>query len=671
MPPALEIAREVAAAADIRRRYLIKGLRGSGRSAMLDGVAKATSAETHLTPIVLRPGSGPDAAAVLITATAAGLEKAGVLDQRITDRLRLPEDEPGGDFDTKLDVLARALDDASDSIALFCDGPARWVPHEFADRAQAITETIFGVPSVRIVFTMPSPFKSRLGATWEARAADANREVLASLRESSLASEADAVAQLDDIDLEVTPPLALRLLVALQHFEAPISRTRRAALSKAPETLAALLLAELLAGGSPLAGAWMGLSLVRRPFDLELPALLAPTELGAQDWDVLTRCLLYEGADGFWLHDALKSAAGSRFEAEPRRAAHRRLATYYEKAFSSVDAQSASRLRLEVEAFHHAAAAGDDAIERFRPVFLDQLADLGRQLSEAGKYVPAADVFARAIRWDPTAAYVQHYHAYNLDVVGGDIVGIEAGYNEAVKLDETHSWWHSRLIRFLVTIGRIEEAFEAWRAAVASLAAGDPSDPVLFEELHAEVATLALHRGHLDLASEVLRSVPSSLRLNMPRFVALDHRYGSLSEVRNWGAFIPAEYWKERWWEHGPRLLAPTITRGRKHQLAWYPGRVVAKADSSTTIEIALLHEIDSTSGWPEIGTIELSADELAATSQGGIDSDLAVEDFVEIGYFGSEEDPVLRVARFERRPLVDPRLAPIFPPPDRFIGRG
>ena len=66
--------------------------------------------------------------------------------------------------------------------------------------------------------------------------------------------------------------------------------------------------------------------------------------------------------------------------------------------------------------------------------------------------------------------------------------------------------------------------------------------------------------------------------------------------------------------------------------------------------------------------TLDFSDEEFIAMSLGGAPVDLVVDDFVEVGYYAGRRDTAVRVARFERRPLDDPRLLRIFPPPDRYL---
>jgi hypothetical protein len=418
------------------------------------------------------------------------------------------------------------------------------MPPEFAARSQAVVESIFDVPKLPVVFTMPSPFRTRLGGTWEAPRADANRDVLTRVEGTHLAAAAGRVAELE-LDIETLAPLVLRLLIGLEALDAPLSGARRTRLStESAQTLAPLLLAELHARESALAPLWTNLSLVRRPFALTLVEELAEQPLTGLENDLLINALLHEGISGYWLHDALKGAAGARLKDDARAQAHGRLASYYERRFGEVGDAAGQHLELEVEAFHHAAAAGQDVRERIRPVFLDQLADLGRQLSEHGNHLAAADVFERAIRWNDQEAYLHHYLAYNFDVAGVGVQKIDAGYRRAIELDETHPWWHSRYVRFLITVGRIDEARAIWRAALGSIEIGALDDRI-FDELHAEVAVLLIHRGHLDFAWEVLQQVPGAIREASPRFSALESRLGALAEVRDWGAFVPAEYCAE------------------------------------------------------------------------------------------------------------------------------
>jgi tetratricopeptide (TPR) repeat protein len=242
-----------------------------------------------------------------------------------------------------------------------------------------------------------------------------------------------------------------------------------------------------------------------------------------------------------------------------------------------------------MEAFFFASGTGDQSLlARVRPHFSEQLDALGWTLSyEHKQFDAAAEVFAQALRWNADDDYAHHYRAYNLDRLGVQRSQVEEHYATAVELNPEHVWWHSRLISFLVTQGRVDEARQRWDDAEYALGIADgEGDAFLYETLHGWVMSTLLHRGELAFAREVLDDVPDWARSEAAGFGSLERRLEALYQAHELGAFVPAQRLKPKWWTEGPSLLQDRLGDDRR-LIRWLAGRVERVDQDGVTLRAA------------------------------------------------------------------------------------
>jgi tetratricopeptide (TPR) repeat protein len=248
----------------------------------------------------------------------------------------------------------------------------------------------------------------------------------------------------------------------------------------------------------------------------------------------------------FRLHETIAQlAAQQHWLSEPARMkAHREAAAAHKRRFDGAISAGlvTGAIRDELEVVHHKTAAGDASLLDDTIYFAEQYDLIGRSLSKDGERLfkrgqrkksreaiqTAVTAYDRALENDAGDWYAAHYRAFNLDILGKDIIEIEKAYRHAIELRPSFVWSHSRWARFLVNTGRHLEARQALADASSELlGAGEAKGSALFKDLHLDLARQFLQFGAYHSALEVLELVPSEMRGRL-------ERYGDLVRYAKW-----------------------------------------------------------------------------------------------------------------------------------------
>jgi tetratricopeptide (TPR) repeat protein len=671
-----ELAREIPdTPASASSAWHIRGPAAVGKTAVLRRLI-APLRERGLAPVLVAPPPRAlDAGPWALVEAGVGLRERGLIDGCL-EQLTSNRDR----WAKKVGELCSWIEAHRDEVVLLCDEPGEWPSlrgeepgfREHAEEAALLM--VVGLPCRRVIAgRLPAgsrPLRARMLAHLG--------EPISWLRDRGLwgvlAPEAEELALVLRGRISRRSLLEVRLLVALAALGS-VEMVRQWWDERLTRRDIACKLAELLgAGVGPgeryLRNAWSRLALVRRDLDDALLGRIVGPAPDERTEALLRRCILYSDEGAFILHWSLRLDAQAQAKrlagAQPRKV-HRDLARYFKDRFALRRSADDPRALLdEMEAFHHAARAGDEElIGDLRPYFAEQLDAWGRSLShDFRRYVEAAQVFARACRWEPEDDYAHHYLAYNLDVAAQveRTEEIERHYCEAIRLRGDHPWWHSRWLSYLITRGRMSEARRAWSEALDALGLPDPdADRSIYENLHIWVARLLVHRGLLEFAEEVLQAIPSEVLRSHTGLQAIDRRLRALLEVRRSRAVFPLSVPCERWW-NGPHLCP---RRGRAGPLKrWMPGRIEAVEDG--VVHLHLAAPPGSEGEEPAHFATVLSCADFDRWSQDERAGELSAGRFIEMAWYGDDEEPLIRV--HSSGDWEDADLPPLFPDPARYL---
>lgn len=384
----------------------------------------------------------------------------------------------------------------------------------------------------------------------------------------------------------------------------------------------------------------------------------------ASDRRLVEQVFLF-GDDGQRLHGSIADLAREEewLSATKRAAAHRTLAEHYKARFAAATAglELGVALKAEIEAVHHRTMAGDASVLADSLYFAEQYDALGRAFGKRGEAFllrggkqqgrasirNAITAYERALEHDAQDWYAAHYLAFNRDVLGDDVVHIEALYRRALALRPTFVWGHSRWVRFLITCGRHEEAAAAFATALERCAGS--GGPRFYDELHLDVARQYLQFGAYPAATEVLTQVPAGERAKLQRYEPL-LRYAKWQAEpdRDELVFPPALALHER--------EAPVFLQPGEVAVSFMPGRLASVSGKTWRFRVQL------PSG--EFGWRDETTDRLERL---GLGAWLRIGAFVE--FLKVKRDGRL-VERAAVHPTVDPfkELEVRYPPPDRFL---
>ncbi|NOY25181.1 MAG: tetratricopeptide repeat protein [Oligoflexia bacterium] len=654
--------------------WAIRGPATGGKSTALLMLADRLK-EEGFHPILLAPpmralDTGPKA----LVQGAVGLRQHGLINGQF-DQIHAE-----GPWSEKLDAWTTWMDDARERLVLLCDEPGSWPatsPEDvhFRQHAQEVSINALATLNCRRVVAgrLPTGLRPSHTLTLALRSAPADWLPDAS-HWGPLVATATELAGALGTQLVHRSPLEIRLLVAIATLRSVDEVSNWFASQPSRREISRKLAWTLRASNGRteafLRKGWSVLALSRDPVDEQLVETLVGKAPSKRALALLRNCLLYPDGQNFVLHWSLRlDAREHRIGWRDINTAdvHRQFATYHRDRFQRrMQDGDPSALLDEMEAFFHATRAGDQSLlDQLRPFFADQLDALGRTLSRDFKRnADAARVFARACKWEPGDDYAHHYLAYNLDVLAQRAAEVEDHYQEAIKLYDTHVWWHSRWISYLVTRGRTDAAGRAWTDALDALGLPDAdADQWVYENLHLWVARLLVHRGQLDFAEDVMRAIPADVLARHPGLAAIERRLKALLDARRTGSVFPLWLRPEDWWCGRPHLCP---LRGDKGETLtrWMPARV----DELSEHEVHLLaaHPPEIEQDEPTYGSIDIPAGDFDRWSRDDRVGALSAGRFVELAWYGDQEEPVIRVHRDGG--WEDPDLPPLFPDPARYL---
>lgn len=334
-------------------------------------------------------------------------------------------------------------------------------------------------------------------------------------------------------------------------------------------------------------------------FPVHVDRAVAIGGLPPEHTPLVTRCVGYETADGrLRMTETIRAAlrldatASTTDEVAPT---HHALGQYFESLDGVADPRRATGGTIVpwLEATHHFAWAGgaDEEIWRTRVQAADRpelFWDRARALSIVARdWAKAAAVYRECAERFPGDHYSRHYFAWNLDRAGGDLREIETGYRGAVQLDPDNAWYNSRLVTFLIGVGRYDAAEQEWGHALDRL---DPertrgNDESLVEGVHLWVIRAWLDAGEVERARQVFDAIHEDAVRRIERLDELAWRLADAQEAVVLGtAVYPSGVHPSARWRR------PSVVQTRVEGAdltAWYPLRIVDVDDDAISIEFA------------------------------------------------------------------------------------
>jgi tetratricopeptide (TPR) repeat protein len=623
--------------------WQIDGVATAGKSSCLRLVSTLLEKQGKLKPVVVAPPAhNLDTGPAALADVAVGLAAHGFLNGELD-----AWSEGGASWTERIDLVRRCIAD-HDDVVLLCDEPDSWGANRggddfFAQRSFDVAFSLGALPCRRVVTgKLPVPVTPVDRIELEPASTDPSWLRVQGWGELELAAQ--SVADSAMLERPLTA-LQVRILVAATSLTS-VNYVTEWIDQDGDGRRIALRFAELIAGENHyrrLWDAWLQLSMTRRAFDAQLLTEITPSGVTSLERDIIQHCLLF-GDSQLRLHDVLRGQAAKwrtehRDENRVRKlidGVNRKLFEIHRQRFSELAAnKEAQALTESMEAFHFASATGDsELIATVAPVFVEQLDALGWSLSyEHRDYRRAAKAFEQALVWDDTDNYAHHYLAYNLDRLGERVADVERHFRQAVALNGKHSWWRARLIIFLISRGRFEEAVGEWNDALLALGVdeGDASLEI-YEHLHCWVSGAFLDAGEVRLAREVLDTVPPWAQAQLETYRGLDQRAEALLEVGDGDPVIPAWRLRRGWWHDGPELLQHRLGAGEQ-LVRWLAARVESKDENGINIRAAVLEpqqESDPSIAWSEIALDEfddMCRDDVSAHA-------LGVGRFLEVGIY-------------------------------------
>lgn len=572
-------------------------------------------------------------------------------------------------WSAKIREVTCALERMAEESLLLFDEPQYSVPNPsasiFVRRAEEMTAALLSIPNLRsVVATERKPVYGQETIVVQ-RASDV-AAILAPAQWNGLGDHAKALLDTDAPELARYSPLELRLGVALLAAGVPAQRLMR------ERWLARQLirtLVDTLDDSEALKRVAGRLAVYRTSFGEAALQRAGIGDLSPTPRSILESALLFGKPGARRLHELVAMEARARKWLTPadEMHAHREAAAYYRGCFE--DASTADNLtdsvRYEMEMVHHLTEAGDEAaMNEAHVFFVDQYDALGKSFSLRRRFELAVRAYERSLSHDDEDHYAHHYLGYNYDVRGLSPLDVEKCYRRAVEIEPTHTWYHSRLICFLITRGRALDARRQWAEAHAALLpSGSYDDERLYRDLHMHVARLLLHRGQLRFAEEVLEDVVPEFQQH-PWWLALQRLLLQLKEAERDETVFPPHIPVEQRWS-GPHLVRAPEERRRVRR--WFPGRVAAIDQSGVHVRIAIADGRDAAIeyGWRDFSNKEFR--QLSPLAARGLS--LPVGTFVEIVEFkkGRQRGRTMIFAH-ESQTYVDPALPGLFPAPDRYL---
>ena len=657
----------------------VVGAPSAGKTALLHQVAqRLLDQKSHgLIPILLSPPTGQrDTAFAGFAEAAADLHRRSVINGEFE---ALVSSAAPWTWADSLATFRRWLKDKP-QVVLLCDEPGNWVRQttevdHYDQFARELATFVLDAPCRKLV--VGASYLHNAAVTTNLAPRSEPTQWLANGEEwGLLASAAERVNRWNVNRLGSCSPLTIRLLVALtQSGDENGARAWLGSEGNSFRDLTGRVRAALSKSSvyGSVNAVWDALALLRRPFGSEFLAVSGSDALSEEARALLDHCVLYQEATpaARWvLHDFLRSAAETPAEGNLQ-AMHARFARTYHSAFAASSVED--HVVAEVEAFHHATTSSDaTTLSELRPMFVEQLQLLGRELSVRGrrlqlgqKRVAAKDHFTRsvdayrnALKWREDA-YTHHFLGFNLDALATSAPEAERHYREAIRLDPANARWHSMLVQFLIDRSRFDDARAAWARAIDSLST-QLGDPAIYFELHLYAARAWMHRSQLSDARKALDAIPKSIDRTELR--AVRARLEGLEEAEGGRAYVPLRFLRKGWAANGPFLLSRGASN--KPLVRWLAARVEAADKETVSLRVASLE-----AGSKKVAktmSLVLEERELRRVCKDDSPSRFRRGQFLELGYYGTDKQPT--VGRFHRDDAEEDVLPPPFPPYDRYL---
>jgi len=670
-----QLCEEIASAApSVDAVWHVGGGAGSGKRSLLNRIRDRLSS-AGMKPIrVSAPIGQHDSSAIASMHLAAGLKRYSLIDGdflHFTDA-RCP-------WDQKLSILARGVSRGAEArVVLLCDEPSLWLRDPeggtgtdvYQAHGRRFVEWLWNSIECRRVITGWAPDqRTRPRFFAMKRISSAEPLLKSSGAWDGLAEAAAELAQRGGQRLHDLTPLALRLLVCLAAIVGADTALEEITTAGGAKDLAERFAAALTASQehARLVKTWARLALVRGPIDNALYQILKEPNLDSSEVAILERGMLDAERGNLILPRLLRQSIDplTVLTETASRGIHGQVSEHYKMMASQLD-DMAERCLFDVERFHHWVLKGDPSQPiQGEPFSVEQLHAAGSILSYVFRdHRSAVAVFERAVALDDRDDYGHHYLAFNLDWLAADIPWVERHYRRAIGLNPEHSWWWSRWICFLITIGRGYQAKQAWNDATDALSVDAlPDDTGVFEALHLWVARLLLHRGQLDFAERVLNSTPTGVRREHVGFRALDRLLTALREAERGRGVFPLFIPPTEWWRRIPHLDFPPQVDGQP-LIQWNPARI--DHISGETIHL-IVGKSPNGSISATYGAIAIDSQRFNAASLDDRAEDLAPGRFLELAFYGQQG-----LLRIRCHPVVswrDPDLPPFVPgDPRRYL---
>jgi hypothetical protein len=647
-------------------RLAIQAEPGSGKTAVLDGLAAALDHGRRAVRITFPEGD--DAALAALVDAATGIAPD------LLERVVPGQNSAGLVWARRLDLVHEGLVKAGDRLVLLVDDPrfeATAEPDEapFAERAVEVTTLLLHAYRGPIVLA---------GARIPVTAAEDAQVRLPLVPDPDLAKVDESVRLLGGRPSPAPiPPVVRQILAALAAAGVDVDRIPRH--DRRIDRLVAHDLARIFLGNATLGRIMARLAAFRVPFSADVLDAAGLGTLSPREQEVVKALLskVREEANAILVPEALAQTIRAGIaEGNPAWApddlpgdAYRFAAQVHRQRFEAASAHGdvPTAVREELEEIHQLTEAGDaDALLARSLQFVEQYDALGKSLSRKALHArereeelrrQAVRAYERAIEHDAQDAYAHHYIAYNLDILAIERERVEREYVAAKDLDRGHPWYHSRYVCFLITLVWIDDARAAWERALDDLI--DTNGALRdedYEYLHKQVARLLLERGRLDFAAEILEDVPARLRATS-WWRALHQLRVCLEEDRDERLVFPPTLPIEERWKDGPHLVSDDEPAVRK----WKPARVLGRDERAVLLDIA---EDEETISTERLGAEELERDWNIAPGL------LRAGSFVELVWY---EDGTKAVKLWDRNSSSFDRVASLpklFPNPQRYIRR-
>jgi tetratricopeptide (TPR) repeat protein len=410
------------------------------------------------------------------------------------------------------------------------------------------------------------------------------------------------------------------------------------------------------------------LTFPRREISKELIKTLSTNELSTNEFDVLTKCLMFPLENSFILHENLRHDIQTLVDPQKKNAneSHRKLARFYsEKIVTS--ALEVGPLQNYMEAYYHSIIGCDfDWYKEHQLIFTEQLNTIGHRLSTVQQnYLGAIEAFETAMKWDNLNDYAHHYFAYNKDILAEDREEVEEHYQFALSLDPSKIRWHSHYIDFLISTGRFKDAENAWNFAIESLCQGDEfTDQNLYENLHEKVALRLVYAGRAGEAKNKISSIPHSLKT--PKALELEKIIAALEESEVKGAFVPYKLQISSRWKKEPFLL-PSNRRGNWKLDQWFNGKIESVDESVEAKVIRFLAEGKNSQKHGTVHRLVMEKEKFFNICEESKKNKKKINTgtYFEYGLYtnGARKMPVIRIIEKD-----DYQLPEGFPPPYRYL---